>query len=103
MANQPKFQPNGLPLGVVKNPFNPEVYKKLPGVQPPTINYDGRDMTAEAMSMMQTRREPVPMPGFAPLQQSQANPGAPAQPQPFPKTLEGANAALNAPASPGQH
>lgn len=102
MANQPKFQPNGLPLGLVKDPFNPEVYKKLPGVQPPTINYDGRDMTAEGTALIQTPREPIPMPGSAPQQQLQANPGAPAQARPFPKTLEEANAALNAPASPGQ-
>jgi len=98
VANRPKFQPNGLPVGVVKNPYDPEVYKRLPGVRPPIINYDGRDMKAEALSMMQTPREPVPMPGLTAQQQS---PGAPAQPRPFPKTLEEANATLNGPA-PGQ-
>jgi hypothetical protein len=102
MANPPKFQPNGLPIGVVKNPFDPEVYKKLPGVQPPTINYDGRDMSAEALSMIQTPREAVPMPGLAAQQQqAQADPGAPVQPRPFPKTIEEINAGLNAP-TPGQ-
>jgi hypothetical protein len=102
MANRPKFQPNGLPIGVVKDAFNPEVYKKLPGVQPPIINYDGRDMSAEALSMMQTSREPMPMPGLAPQQQqAQGQPGAPVQPRPFPKTIEEINAGLNAP-TPGQ-
>jgi hypothetical protein len=86
MANQPKFQPNGLPLGMVKDPYNPEVYKKLPGVQPPLINENGRDMRAEALSMMQAPHQPVPMPGSAPQQQLQL--------LPFPKTLEEANAAL---------
>jgi hypothetical protein len=46
VPNQPKFQPNGLPHGVEKNQFDPEVYKKLPGDNPPTINYDLRDNSA---------------------------------------------------------
>jgi len=98
-ATPPRFQPNGWPVGVVRNAYNPEVYKKLPGVQPPTINYDGRDMSAEALSMVRTRREPVPMPGVAALQQqqqSQVNPGGPPQARPFPKTVEEINAGPNA-------
>lgn len=104
-ATPPKFQPNGWPVGVVKNAYNPEVYKKLPGVQPPTINYDGRDMSAEALSMVRTRREPVPMPGVAALQQqpqSQSNPGGPPQARPFPKTVEEINAGLNTQATSPQ-
>ena len=97
-AMQPEPQPaaktapqqaNGLPLlpsGVTADAAgDQEVYKRLPGVPQPTINRDGRDMTAEVMSMMQVRHEPQPFPGTANSQQ------APSAPLPFPQTPDEMN------------
>jgi hypothetical protein len=88
---QQSQQTGTLPLGVSPNAVNPEVYKKLPGVQPPLINHDGRDMGPEALNMLKTRREPVPMPGL-----SDQNRKA----MPFPKTVEEAQGQVQATASP---
>ena len=81
------LQANGLPVGVTPdagNP-NPEVYRRLPGVQPPLINRDGRDIGQEAIQMLQTRQEETPFPGGIP--------SASATPIPFPQTLEDAQRA----------
>lgn len=80
-----------LPLGVSPNAVNSEVYKKLPGVQPPLINYDGRDMGPEALHMLNTPREPVPMPGLSDQNRKE---------MPFPKTIDEANSKVQPTASP---
>jgi hypothetical protein len=84
-------QTGTLPLGVSPNAVDPEVYKKLPGVQPPLINYDGRDISGEALNMLQTHRDPVPMPGMSDQNRKE---------MPFPKTVEEANGQGQATASP---
>jgi hypothetical protein len=75
---------NGLPLGVTKEAteYNKEVYAKLPGVKPPVINTDGRNLGPEAIAALQASRTPVPFPGtnFPAAQGS-------VSPIPFPQTL----------------
>jgi hypothetical protein len=56
------FQANGLPVGVKPDAGVSDVYKRLPGVQPPLINRDGRDLGPEALQMLQNRTE-MPFPG----------------------------------------
>jgi hypothetical protein len=80
-----------LPLGVSPNAVNYEIYKKLPGVQPPLINYDGRDMGPEALSILKAPREPVRMPGVSDQNQKA---------MPFPKTVEEINGQVRPTASP---
>jgi hypothetical protein len=43
-------QQNGLPLGVTRGAlnYNKELYQKYPGLKPPLINTDGRDLGPEA-------------------------------------------------------
>jgi hypothetical protein len=79
------FQANGLPIGVTSDAgvVNPEVYKRLPGLQPPLINRDGRDMGQEAIQMLETHQEETPFPGGIP--------SASATPMPFPQSVEEAN------------
>ena len=88
------LQPNGLPVGVTKDAgiVNPEVYKRLPGVQPPLINRDGRDLGPEALQMLQNLREEKPFPGGIP--------SASATPMPFPRTVEEINRQLGSYPSP---
>lgn len=88
------FQANGLPVGVTPDAgvVNPEVYSRLPGVQAPLINRDGRDLGPEAVQMLQTHREETPFPGGIP--------SASATPMPFPETLEEANRQMQGYASP---
>jgi hypothetical protein len=88
------LQPNGLPVGVTKDAgiVNPEVYKRLPGVQPPLINRDGRDLGPEALQMLQNLREEKPFPGGIP--------SASATPMPFPQTVEEINRQAGSYASP---
>jgi hypothetical protein len=86
-------QANGVPLQPSRVPAvdgagDPNVYKRLPGVPRPTLNLDGRDMTAEAMSMLSVRHDPVPFPGTANIPQT------PAEAAPFPKTQEEMNALM---------
>ena len=88
---QQRQQTGTLPLGVSPNAVNPEVYKKLPGVQPPLINYDGRDIGPEALNMLKTTREPVPMPGLSDQNRKE---------MPFPKTVDEANGQVHPTASP---
>ena len=73
----------GLPLGVRPGAVNMDVYKRLPGVQPPLINTDGRDLGPEAIQMLETNRPAQPFPG--------ANPNVSATPMPFPESAEEAN------------
>ena len=75
---RPPLQSNGLPLGVSPDAVNMDVYKRLPGVQPPLINRDGRDLGPEAIQMMQINRPEVPFPG--------TNPNVPLTPLALPKT-----------------
>jgi hypothetical protein len=88
------FQANGLPVGVTPNAgvVDPEVYNRLPGVQPPLINRDGRDLGPEALQMLQTHQEETPFPGGIP--------SASATPMPFPQTVEEANRQSQGYASP---
>ena len=88
------LQANGLPVGVTPDAGvpNPEVYKRLPGIQPPLINRDGRDMGQEAIQMLETHREETPFPGGIP--------SASATPMPFPQSVEEANRLLQGYASP---
>jgi hypothetical protein len=88
------LQANGLPIGVTPDAGipNPEVYKRLPGLQPPLINRDGRNMGQEAIQMMETRQEETPFPGGIP--------SASATPMPFPQSVEEANRQMQGQASP---
>jgi hypothetical protein len=88
------LQANGLPVGVTPDAGipNPEVYKRLPGLQPPLINRDGRDMGQEAIQMMETHQEETPFPGGIP--------SASATPMPFPQSVEEANRQMQRYASP---
>lgn len=83
----PRLQANGLPLGVTADAVNMDVYKRLPGIQPPVVNYDGRDMSQEALNAFNTAREPTVFPGTEQF----VAPGASVTPMPFPKTVEEAN------------
>jgi hypothetical protein len=88
------LQANGLPVGVTPDAGipNPEVYKRLPGLQPPLINRDGRDMGQEAIQMMETHQEETPFPGGIP--------SASATPMPFPQSVEEANRQMQRYVSP---
>jgi hypothetical protein len=88
------LQPNGLPVGVTKDAGipDPEVYERLPGVQPPLINRDGRDLGPEALQIMQNVQEEKPFPGGIP--------SALATPMPFPQTVEEINRQLGSYPSP---
>ena len=88
------FQANGLPVGVTKDAgiANPEVYNRMPGLQPPLINRDGRDLGPEAVQMLQNLQEEKPFPGGIP--------SASATPMPFPQTVEEANRQFGQNASP---
>lgn len=85
------LQANGLPVGVTSDAGISEAYKQLPGVQPPLINRDGRDIGPEAIQMLENRQE-VPFPGGIP--------SASATPMPFPRTVEEANRQAQGFASP---
>jgi hypothetical protein len=85
------LQPNGLPVGVTQDAGISEAYQQLPGIQPPLINRDGRDMGQEAIQMLQNRQE-VPYPGGIP--------SASATSMPFPRTVEEANRQAQGYASP---
>jgi hypothetical protein len=86
------FQANGLPVGVTPNAGLSDAYKRLPGVQPPLINRDGRDLGPEAIQMLEAHREEVPFPGGIP--------SASASPMPFPSSVEEANRQPQGYASP---
>jgi hypothetical protein len=88
------FQTDGLPVGVRPDAGISDVYKRLPGVQPPLINRDGRDLGPEALQMLQTPREEVPFPG--------GWPSSSATPMPIPQTLDEINRQAQMQASPTQ-
>lgn len=54
-SSSPTTQSNGLPLGVTKDAvnYNKEIYSRYPGLQPPVINTDGRNLGAEATQRME--------------------------------------------------
>jgi hypothetical protein len=54
-TNSPGGQVNGLPAGVTQEAlnYNKELYQKYPGLQPPHINTDGRDLGQEATKSIQ--------------------------------------------------
>jgi hypothetical protein len=54
-TNSPGGQVNGLPAGVTREAlnYNKELYQKYPGLQPPHINTDGRDLSQEAIKSIQ--------------------------------------------------
>jgi len=85
------LQANGLPVGVTPDAGISDAYQRLPGIQPPLINRDGRDMGPEAIQMLENRQE-VPFPGGIP--------SASATPMPFPRTVEEANRQAQGYASP---
>jgi len=88
------LQANGLPVGASPDAgvTNPEVYSRLPGVQAPLINRDGRDLGPEAVQMLRTHQEETPFPGGIP--------SASATPMPFPQSAEEANRQSQGNASP---
>jgi hypothetical protein len=88
------LQENGLPVGVTPDAGvgNPEVYNRLPGIQPPLINRDGRDMSQEALQMLATHQTETQFPGGVPSDS--------ATPMPFPQNVEEANRQSQGYASP---
>jgi hypothetical protein len=64
-------QRNGLPQGVTQDAlnYNKELYRKYPGLRPPLINTDGRDLGPEAREQMQAPPtmlpNPTPSPGVS--------------------------------------
>jgi hypothetical protein len=86
------FGSNGLPVGVTSDAGKSDVYARFPGLQPPLINRDGRDMGPEAIQMLETPREEVPFPG--------GTSSASASPLPFPQTAEEANRQVQGNSSP---
>jgi hypothetical protein len=86
------LQANGLPVGVTPDAGISEAYQRLPGLQPPLINRDGRDIGPEAIQMLNNLNEEKPFPGGIP--------SASAAPMPFPQTVEEANRQAQAYASP---
>jgi hypothetical protein len=88
------LQANGLPVGVTPDAgvVNPDVYRRLPGVQPPLVNRDGRDMSQEALQMLATHQTETEFPGGLPP--------VSATPMPFPQNVEEANRQSQGYASP---
>jgi hypothetical protein len=64
----PTPQQNGLPLGVTQDAlnYNRELYRKYPGLKPPLINSDGRDLGPEARVQMQAPPTMLPTPTPSP-------------------------------------
>lgn len=64
-TGSPLPQSNGLPLGVTQNAlnYNKELYNKYPGLQPPLINTDGRDLGPEATRRIEGPRTMLPYAG----------------------------------------
>jgi hypothetical protein len=64
-ASSPLPQSNGLPLGVTQNAlnYNKELYNKYPGLQPPLINTDGRNLGPEATKGIEGPRTMLPYVG----------------------------------------
>jgi hypothetical protein len=70
-SSSPSPQVNGLPLGVTPGAlsYNKELYQKYPGLKPPLVNTDGRDLGPEARQQMQAPPtmlpNPTPSPGVS--------------------------------------
>ena len=70
-SSSPSPQVNGLPLGVTPEAlnYNKELYQKYPGLKPPLVNTDGRDLGPEARQQMQAPPtmlpNPTPSPGVS--------------------------------------
>jgi hypothetical protein len=66
-SSSPAPQVNGPPLGVTQDAlnYNKELYNKYPGLKPPLVNTDGRDLGPEARQQMQAPPTmlPTPTPG----------------------------------------
>jgi hypothetical protein len=41
-----------IPIGLDPSKINLAIYNNLPGIQPPTLDLDGRDLSAEGVSML---------------------------------------------------
>ena len=69
VSASPESQENGFPSGVTQSAlnYNKELYKKYPGLQPPVINTDGRDLGQEALQRMQGPPTVLTNPGGVPL------------------------------------
>lgn len=69
-------QLNGLPFGVTQSAlnYNKKLYNKYPGLQPPLINTDGRNLGPEAIQRLQGPITMLANPGGTPL-----SPATPAQ------------------------
>jgi hypothetical protein len=63
---QPAYDPSKVNLAI---------YNNLPGIQPPTLDLDGRDLSAEGLSMVNTAAPAIVLPGM---------PTVAPTPQPFP-------------------
>jgi hypothetical protein len=63
------------PTGLDPSKVNLAIYNNLPGIQPPTLDLDGRDLSAEGLSMVNTAAPAIVLPGM---------PTAASTPQPFP-------------------
>jgi hypothetical protein len=65
----PGGQQNGLPLGVSRGALNYDkgLYQRYPGLKPPLVNTDGRDLSPEATQQLQAAPtllpNPTPVPG----------------------------------------
>jgi hypothetical protein len=70
-SSSPAPQVSGLPLGVTKDAltYNKELYQKYPGLKPPLVNTDGRDLGPEARQQIQAPPtmlpNPTPSPGVS--------------------------------------
>lgn len=64
-SSSPTIQSNGLPLGVTKDAlnYNKEIYNKYPGLQPPVVNTDGRNLGTEATQRIEGPPNMLPSPG----------------------------------------
>jgi hypothetical protein len=82
----PEAQPNGLPNGVTQDAlnYNKELYKKYPGMQPPVINTDGRNLGPEATQRIQGPPTMLPNPGGTPLASTTPAPFSSLAPLPLP-------------------
>lgn len=67
-TSSPDGQQTGLPLGVTRDAlnYNRALYQKYPGLKPPLINTDGRDIGPEAKEKMQASPTLLPNPGSGP-------------------------------------
>jgi len=63
-SSSPAPQVNGLPLGVTQDAlnYNKNLYNKYPGLKPPLVNTNGRDLGPEARQQMQAPPTMLPNP-----------------------------------------